>query len=332
MGLKMSQSYAESLKVGTIDKPGEKIFDEVYNCYSKVFTLESERESRENFEAILASNTDESIVAGKSKEMWVYLQNEEGTVVAASNFDCFAGNKAEGIDGTIHAIYVFVAPEFRQAGVFERLNEEMLKAAADYTKSVIPGTPEKPVIPIIAEQNAPFRMTAEEYLADNEAAGIDQVVRRVVFERKGYRTLDCRYIQPPLSEEQGACTYLDMVARTSPDVKSLPSAAIKEHLERFFTLSFPEGTTLDHPDIAEMKASLDSMKDVKFNPPGKFTPLIGKLNVEDLAKLPEQDKPLGEVYPDLFAQYQGKTSATVSTATLKAEELARNTQRSESVA
>jgi hypothetical protein len=101
----------------------------------------------------------------------------------------------------------------------------------------------------------------------------------VVFEKEGYHTLDCRYIQPPLSEDQEACTYLDMVVKPGrPGETSIPASAIREHLERFFTLSFPPGTTLDHPDIAEMKEGLSHDKPIRLLPGGHFKKLIPDIN------------------------------------------------------
>lgn len=302
-------SFAESLTSHTIDTPNDPRFDKVYDCYSKVFTLPSERESRENFEAILESNAEAEVQAGKSKELWVYLQDEKGNVVGAANFDVFAGSKAEGYDGTVHAIYVFVDPAYRQKGVFTRLNDEMHRAACEYIKEAMPEKTSQGElnVPILAEQNAPLRMTPEEYMADNEAAGIDQVQRRVVFENEGYRTLDCRYIQPPLSADQEACTYLDMVARPGrAGEKTIPSSVIKEHLDRFFTLSFPEGTTRDSAELAEMNQSLEK-SEVALQPAGRFKNLRDQLNADMVTALPEaqQETPLGELKPELRGILRG---------------------------
>lgn len=296
------------LTLGSIDTPNHPDFDAIYDCYSKVFTLESERESRENFEAILDRNKAPKAIADKSKEMWIYLKNEDGKVVGAANFDAFAGSKTEGYDGSVHAIYVFVDPAYRKQGIFTRLNDEMQQAACDYVKQVIPNAPEKPNVPIIAEQNAPFRMTPEEYLADNEAAGIDQVVRRQVFEKEKYHTLDCRYIQPPLSEEQGACTYLDAVIRPGTDkANSVPSSFIKEHFDRFFSLSFPPGTTRQHPDLTEMNESLEAPH-IKMLPAGRFDGLGKHLNAKAMENLPEEHKetPVSDLFPTLHRGFTGQ--------------------------
>ncbi|MFZ4541796.1 MAG: hypothetical protein ACOYNL_08335 [Rickettsiales bacterium] len=281
-----------ALHVGVIDSPDNPDFDKIYECYSKVFTLPSERESKENFIEVLKRNADPEVQASKAKEMWIYLRDRSGRVVGASNIDVFAGSSGRGVDGTLQGIYTFVDPDYRNKGVFTRLVAEREKAAVNFCKQHYPNVADPQVITFV-EQNSPMLMTAEEYLADNKAAGIDQCVRRTVFEKAGFRTAGFRYIQPDLEAVggKGKCEYLDMQikARTG----SIPAATIREHLSRFFKLSFPAGTAIENSGLEAMNNSLPPKGEIHLAPPGMFATLSSTVvNENTLIKLKPEERHL----------------------------------------
>jgi hypothetical protein len=269
-------------------------FDAMYALYKSCFALPDEVQSKEEFIELLEKNAS----AHNAQEAWLGLKDAKGNIVAAWNYDVFAGSKTQGWDGTIHDIFTAVAPAHRQAGVFKDAMEARMKAAQAFV-----GNPEAKLKPF-AEQNNPLLMTANEYIDDTKGA-IDQCLRRNIFEKLNYRTLNMRYLQPPISETTGTNTYLDMVAQGEEDV---PSSLIKEHLERFFELSFPQGTTLDHPELAPMKQDLEKSETITTAPEGRFKKLMPHLNLETLEALDEtrKDTVLGKVFPALANQHFGK--------------------------
>lgn len=262
-------------------------FDAMYDLYCTCFQLPEEQQSKEEFIELLGNNP----TADRAEEAWVGLKDKKtGAMAAAWNYDVFAGSRTDGVDGTIHDIFTMVHPDHREAGIFKLAMEARLQKAREFA-----GNPEANLV-AFAEQNNPFLMTANQYIDDTRGA-IDQCKRRNIFEKLDYRTLDMRYLQPPLSEEGEPNTYLDLVVKGAKDGR-VASDTVREHMDRFFKLSFPEGTTLDHPDIAAMKHDLDHNESFRVNPPDKFRKLSGVFNVENLEQLPEnmKDTRLGELY------------------------------------
>ncbi len=267
-------------------------FKAMYELYQRCFQLKEEQLSSDEFIDLVAKNTD----GANAEEAWVGLKDKTGKMIAASNYDAFKGTGTEGVNGTSHLIFTMVDPAHRQKGTFKALTEASLQKVKEFT-----GNQGANII-TFAEQNNPYLMTAEQYIADNEAAGIDQCARRHVFEQVGYRTLNMRYIQPP-TESGDANTYLDLVVQGADPKKPVPTGLIREHLNRFFELSFPEGTSVDHPEVAAMKRDLKAMETsgVAVAEVGKFNksrdPKTGKIagvfDVEALRGYEHQDQILG---------------------------------------
>lgn len=278
----------EIVYINNADKAKESPdFDAMYDLYCACFQLPEEQQSKEEFIDLLANNPG----ADRAEEAWVGLKDKKtGAMVAAWNYDVFKGNGTEGIDGTIHDIFTMVHPDHREAGIFKLAMDARMQKAREFV-----GDENAFLLPF-AEQNNPLLMTANQYIDDTRGA-IDQCKRRNIFEKLDYRTLDMRYLQPPLSDDGEPNTYLDLVVQNAPNGR-VASATVREHMERFFKLSFPEGTTLDHPDIAAMKKDLDTHESFRVNPKDKFKKLSSTLNVQNLEMLPEEQKDtrLGELY------------------------------------
>lgn len=300
------------LEYGMLDGPDHPDFDKVYACYQKCFPLETEQESKENFLAILADNADTS---KPGREMWVYVKDKTtGEVIGASNFDAFPATPGHDIDGTCQGIYMFVDEEHRRKGLFDVLINLREEAAGKYLRSEDPTLPDPPRLATFAEQNNPLMMTPAQYIEDSKAA-VDQNERREIFEKRGFRTLEMRYVQPPLEAGGETCDYLDFVAKAPAGRDSLPTEIVRGHLDRFFQKSFSEGTSVDMECFDGMRRDLERAE-IPFEARGKFGAMREHLNVEKLEKLPAEhhDTLIGHLQPELVQRYYGGKDVTIEDA------------------
>jgi ribosomal protein S18 acetylase RimI-like enzyme len=234
------ESFFESLNIREINKPGDKDFPAVYDFYKSFFTLPDETESFEGFEATLKLNADKQMAAkyGRFKECWLYA-TLPGTneIIAGINFSVYELDSRykdqTSFDATGHVIYIFVKVPYRGLGIATRL----LKLAE---KKALVFWDEPLRIIWFCEQNAPEKMTPEEYFADNLNALIDQCDRLIWWDKHGYKRLAFNYIQPPLNPGQFACDNLTLNVKVK-NQKELPSFLVKSHLERFFLLAVFKG-------------------------------------------------------------------------------------------
>ena len=316
--VKAENRLRKKAKQELLPVPERDVFDDIYETYQKCFPLKSEQESKANFQKILASNPKPEDPDARAKEMWVYLRDEKGTILGASNFDVFAGTDTPGVDGTVHGIYMFVNPACREQGVFKRLVAEREKEARKFIRAK---TGHAETVVTFAEQNSPLLMTPREYLEDSSKV-IDQCQRRIVFDRSSFDTLIFPYVQPELSEGQGACTYLDIVTKGYPKGKPIPSGLLKEHFSRFFELSFPEGTSIDHEHFKPALEALEAHEEVSLLSKGKsaegskFAELSNFLSIEKVKEMRQRvpkeerdawmDTPLWQHLENLAKELYGK--------------------------
>lgn len=258
---------------GVIERGDDPIFDTLFKAYAQIFTLKSEQKPRDVMLSAMARNRDAAFQRqyGPCKEMWVYILSPDGKeVVGASNFDVFAGTPDPHIDGTLHGIFTFVNPRYRGNGVLKQLLQGREEQAKAYIRSVNPNAPEHPHILSFVEQNSPPLMTPEEWEQDIEATGTDPVVRRELYEKEGYRQLQLRYIQPPVGRRLPPCDFLDLCVAAA-EGNRIRTDLVRHHIERFLALSFPNGTTLDHPTAKPMKKDLARQAShITLLPPGRF--------------------------------------------------------------
>lgn len=281
-----------------------KTFDKIYDLYLQCFPIAEEQVPKENFIEILSRG-------GKTeKETWVYIEDKDGKIIGASNFDIFAGNPAQGVDGTIHDVFTFIDKERRKQGLFGELIEFREKMAAKFLQnSGVPLTNgDAPQLLTIIEQNDPFLTSPEQYLSDLNNS-MDPLARRGVYEKAaGARQLDKRYIQPSVGDGIEPCRVLNLCVRGAQG-GSVKTAAIRHHYERWFTLSFPEGTSIDDPRLKPMVDSMLNREEIPLLPPGRFEKLknaITRERIEQFAAREDlKDLPIGEILKRAARQFYG---------------------------
>jgi GNAT superfamily N-acetyltransferase len=225
-----------------LSEPNDSILEPFYDLYSQVFTLEEEREPIEAFRAILDMNsrTDLQRDFGPYCEYITVAKARDSRVIALANYILYAyPGGAYEFSGSSQLNFICVAPDARGQGMATQLLR-FLETRVDAFATAHTGEP-SPRTFITIEQNNPSRMTPEQRRRDEAAAGISSERRNRWWRRQGYRRLDFPYVQPPLSEEQEACRYIDYYARLlgpgSADFNSLPSAQLLDHLRRYFFIS-----------------------------------------------------------------------------------------------
>jgi GNAT superfamily N-acetyltransferase len=236
-------AYRNSLLLQTIDTPSDPLLPEFYGLYEQIFTLSDEREPLEGFANVLAYNGDNAIQKdfGPFHEpIIVACDPRTGEIVAAVSFTLYAyPGRAYSFDASCQMHFLMVREDMRGLGIGSHLIEEVEKAIAAFASEHCGLA--CPRAFITCEQNNPVRMTKDEILADARAALIHPYARMKWWRRRGFKRLDFRYMQPPLSPDHAPCTYLDYYARssngTSETVTSIPSDVLIEHLRRFFFIS-----------------------------------------------------------------------------------------------
>jgi GNAT superfamily N-acetyltransferase len=317
---------------GTRDEIFRDHFEKIYECYLTCFTLTDEQASREDF----ITNLKENWQGKPGVEWWVFARDKEtGKIAGFNNFTAFKAAPKQEVDGTVHDIYMGVAEPYREQGLARYLMQARDRAAVDYLQQAateegdfyrlyeLSADPVKLVT--FAEQNNPLMMTAEQYLADSEAAEIDQWDRRYVYGKLDHATMGFRYVQPALSEEQEACRYLDLVARHSivdpvdndrvtvssgEDMpKTVKSEIVEEHLTNFFAKSFQKGTSLKSEGLDGTVRDLESMKTIGLSRLD-FKAMKATVNVEVLKELVRQNpdaanRRVGELFPECVERLYG---------------------------
>lgn len=228
-----------------------------FAAYDAAFILEDEKEDLDGFKACLDLNDGAACARlsglyGPYREVVVMLtQGAAGPVLGAANFIAFAG---DGRHLTVSLSYIFVAAGQRGQGHFSRLMAQVRSEAM--ASFEWPGPAPEPLIFI--EMNDPVRMPPEDYARDSAHAGLDQVDRLKIWERRGARIIDMPYRQPPLSAQQTAESdlLLGVLGATGPGLSACLLAA---HMRRFFGVTVLKGADPESsPVAAEQLARLDA--------------------------------------------------------------------------
>ncbi|MFN3910626.1 hypothetical protein [Hyphomonas sp.] len=226
-----------------------------FAAYDAAFILEDEKEDLDGFKACLALNDGAgydrlSALYGPYREIVILLtEGVAGRVLGAANFIAFAG---DGSGLTVSLSYIFVDAAERRQGHFSRLVE----AVRDEAKAAFrwPGAAPDPLIFI--EMNDPVKMAAEDYALDSAHAGLDQVDRLRIWERRGARIVAMPYRQPPLSAQQSSNADLLLgVLGASGD--TLEACLLHAHMRRFFGVTVLKGGDPVHVPVAA--AQLDRL-------------------------------------------------------------------------
>lgn len=225
-----------------------------YAAYDAAFILPDEKEDLEGFRACLALNEGEayerlSALYGPYREMVILLTDgANGPVLGAANFIAFAG---DGSDPTISLSYIFVDANLRRRGLFGRLmhlvREEAREAFA-WPEGEIPA----PLIFI--EMNNPVKMSPEDYALDSQHAGLDQVDRLKIWERRGARLVGIDYRQPPLSSDQEAEDNLLLGVLGAGGAEAISACRMLAHMRRFFGVTVLKGGDIAASPVAQDQA------------------------------------------------------------------------------
>lgn len=233
-------NFFSKLNFHEIDSPGSNQFQALYKFYTSFFTLPEETETYDGFESTLKLNKDPNLrkLFGMFREAWLYVcypQTDE--IIAGINYSIYQFDQANLIKSeygaTGHIMYIFVKPQFRSLGLAKLLMVESENNAKIFL------TNNRPIL-WFCEQNAPEKMSHEEYFADNINALIDQCDRLIWWDKIGFKRLDFEYIQPALNPGHKACTNLTLNVKIS-DQKRIASYLVKFHLERFFLIAVYKG-------------------------------------------------------------------------------------------
>jgi hypothetical protein len=227
-----------------------------FAAYDAAFILEDEKEDLSGFKTCLdlnqgAAHDRLSALYGPFRELVVMLTDgADGRVLGAANFIAFAG---DGTDPTVSLSYIFVDRAERQRGHFSRLMA-LVRAEAQ-ASFAWPGAAPEPLIFI--EMNDPVNMSPEDYALDSAHAGLDQVDRLKIWDRRGARIVDLPYRQPPLSAQQTADSDLLLGVLGAAD-DHLGACQMARHMRRFFGVTVLKGADpAASPVAAAQLARLD---------------------------------------------------------------------------
>lgn len=229
-----------------------------YAAYDAAFILPDEKEDIDGFRACLALNEGGayerlSALYGPYREMVILLTDgAHGPVLGAANFILFAG---DGSDPTVSLSYIFVDAAQRRRGLFGLLMHLIREEARD---AFIWPPGDIPVPLIFIEMNDPVKMSAADYARDSRHAGLDQVERLKIWERRGARLIDFAYRQPPLSAAQAAEDNL-LIGVLGSGGADLTACRLLAHMRRFFGVTVLKGRDpASSPIAAEQLALLDA--------------------------------------------------------------------------
>lgn len=210
-----------------------------FDAYDAAFILEDEKEELGGFKACLALNEGAEYerlagLYGPYREIVILLtEGRDGHVLGAANFIAFAG---DGAALTVSLSYIFVAGSERRRGHFSRLMP--LVTAEAKTSFKWSGDVPEPLVFI--EMNDPVKMAPEDYALDSTHAGLDQVDRLKIWQRRGARIIGIAYRQPALSAQQTADADLLLGVLGAPG-DSLSACLLYAHMRRFFGVTVLKG-------------------------------------------------------------------------------------------
>ncbi|MFN3312115.1 MAG: hypothetical protein ACK46Q_01435 [Hyphomonas sp.] len=232
-----------------ITRADDPLLPHFYAAYDAAFILPDEKEDLAGFQACFALNEGEQYEAlsrlyGAYREIAILLtEGERGPVLGAANFIVFLG---DGTDPSMSLSYIFVDPAQRRRGLFSLLMQLMQQEAVDSVRWP-PGNVPHPLI--FFETNDPVKMSPEDYALDSSHAGLDQIDRLKIWERRGARLIDFAYHQPPLSAHQSAETQL-LLGVLGADAADLSACRLLAHLRRFFGVTVLKGQRPDDNPVA----------------------------------------------------------------------------------
>ena len=245
------------------------VFETFFAAYDRSFVLENEKEGFSGFAECLALNEGAGYQAlcsryGPFREFVVVVRDASATVLGGLNFIAFPLPDPDGTERllSLNLNYIFVVPSQRGRGVFRTIVSDLPNLALALFRHTNAGDvpaewdTRRPVIYTFIEQNDPYRLSAEDYLLDTQATGVDQLARIAIWARLGAKIVDFPYVQPALTAAQEADPNL-VYAVLGAKASSLHPALLCQHLRRFFAISVLKGG--DPEQNVEAQHQLESL-------------------------------------------------------------------------
>ena len=295
----------------TSDSLYKQNFSSLYDAYC-YFYHGKDRVDKKQLESNLVRSNDphyqKLFYPNQAREFWIYIKNDKNKIIGASNFAVFKGEHVDGMDGTSHIIYTFVYPQYREIGVFLHINRLSKNIARLF---INPRNPTCVRFLCFTEQKTPLLMTIDEYMEDiynsnfiqrnstddwneiRKSAKLLPEDRRIISENLYQaQTLSFHY----LHYEDTLIESFDFLLVFSQG-KPVAKKSILEHLRLYYLLSFPEGITLDHPDLAPMMEDLERRGEtIDVVEKGKFQNIKKALDGIDLNSEYDRNIPIGKIF------------------------------------
>lgn len=217
------------------------VLQQFYRGYDAAFADGDKKESYDGFVECLALNEGASYSHlqaefGAFRELVAVLEHREGDFAGGVNFASFrlgSGTFSANVN------YLYVSPTFRRRGNLSRL----LSSVVRLTQACLGGSNDEPVL-IFLEVSDPFAMSDQERLADERVAGMSELDRLAAWASVGAKLIDFPYVQPPLSADQAPDTSLTYAVIGAAGITLAPDI-LRQHLERFFSISVLKGKPID---------------------------------------------------------------------------------------
>lgn len=159
--------------------------------------------------------------ATASRRNFMLVAERDGDVVGGSVFHYFPG------PNTGFSSFLTVAPEVRGQGLARAIHEARF-AALDRAAGE-----SGPVHGLFIDVVAPERLSPGE-LAAERRVGSNPVLRRVIFGRLGFRTVDVAYYQPPDEPGGEAVTSMDLLFCPRQRAAYIPARWVVETMQAYW--------------------------------------------------------------------------------------------------
>jgi hypothetical protein len=240
------EDLGDGIWLTVLTRSTDPALEHFFAAYDAAFVLGDEKEDLSGFKACLDLNSGAeydrlSRLYGPYREIVLLLSDGAGgRVLGAANFIAFAG------DGR--------SPTISRRGHFARL----LALVRSETAAAFDWRGPAPDALIFIEMNDPVKMPEADYALDSAHAGLDQVDRLRIWERRGARVVDMPYRQPPLSADQTADSDL-LLGVLGAEGDGLSACTLAAHMRRFFGVTVLKGIDpLSVPVAAAQLRNLDA--------------------------------------------------------------------------
>jgi GNAT superfamily N-acetyltransferase len=225
------------VRVTASGDPASPVLKRFFEGYDRAFVLPDEREDLTGFETCLAMNRTHRHAMGRTHcELVGVLEDEDGVLLGGVNFLATRIARDGAPSAAVALNYIYVEEASRGRGLLR----QALAAVRTLALTALDLDPDGASPALFIEQNDPLRLTSDEYAADTQHSGLDQVDRLAIWARVGARVVDFPYVQPALSADQHPDDGLIYAAIDYPDA-AVDAGLLHDHLESFFNISVLKG-------------------------------------------------------------------------------------------